>query len=75
MLGRERHAGRVGLGSRRDANTQKQTLSSRRGAMAMQGVTREISGIEKRADDRERVAAVKHCATAERAGAVLGRMR
>ena len=43
--------------------------------MAMQGVTREISGIEKRADDRERVAAVKHCATAERAGAVLGRMR
>ena len=36
----------------------------------MQGVIREISGIEKRADDREREAAVKHCATIDGAVAV-----
>ena len=34
----------AGGGSRRDANTQRQTLASRRGAKAMEGV---IRGIEK----------------------------
>ena len=69
MLGRERHAGRVGFGSRRDANTQKQTLSSRRGPMAMEGVkASEVS--RRRAEDREGATAVKHYATIERAVAV-----
>ena len=44
MLGRRKARRARGVGSRRDANTQRQTLPSRRVAMAMEGV---IRGIEK----------------------------